>query len=132
MRAARMHSYHEPLVLEDVPVPDIASDEVLVRVTAAGMCRTDVQLLDGYFQKYAQLPLPVTPGHEIAGVVHKVGGMVPESARLKDGDQVVVVGGWGDGTCRHCQAGDTHICAHARWPGLTADIRSLCPSPRGI
>jgi propanol-preferring alcohol dehydrogenase len=82
------------------------------------MCRTDVQLLDGYFQEYARLPLPVTPGHEIAGVVHKVGSMVPESARLKDGDQVVVFGGWGDGTCRQCQAGDTHICAHGRWPGF--------------
>src|SRR5688500_18176745 len=118
MRAARMHAYHEPLVLEDVPVPDIQGDEVLVKVAAAGMCRTDVQLVDGYFQKYAHIALPATLGHEIAGFVQKVGGMVPKSAGLADGDQVAVVGGWGDGTCRHCQAGNTHICAHGRWPGF--------------
>jgi alcohol dehydrogenase, propanol-preferring len=50
MRAARMHGYNQPLVLEDVPMPEIKPDEVLVRVTAAGMCRTDVQLIDGYLR----------------------------------------------------------------------------------
>lgn len=51
MLAARMHAYHQPLVLEDVPEPEVQSDEILVKVKAAGMCRTDVQLLDGYFRK---------------------------------------------------------------------------------
>ena len=69
MRAARMHAYNQPLVLEDVPVPEIESNEVLVRVGAAGMCRTDVQLLDGYFRPYAELTFPLTPGHEIAGEI---------------------------------------------------------------
>lgn len=118
MRAARMHGYEQPLVLEDVPVPDFGADEVLLKVTAAGMCRTDVQLVDGYFRKYAELTFPATPGHEIAGEVQKVGSMVPKSAGLQEGDQVVVVGGWGDGTCRHCQQGNTHICAHGKWPGF--------------
>lgn len=118
MRAARMHAYQTPLVLDDVPVPDIHADEILVKVTAAGMCRTDVQLLDGYFRPYAELPLPLTLGHEIAGVVHRIGSMVPKTAGLAEGDQVVVVGGWGDGTCRHCQAGNTQICSHGRWPGF--------------
>ncbi|HVK14283.1 MAG TPA: NAD(P)-dependent alcohol dehydrogenase [Gemmataceae bacterium] len=118
MRAARMHAYHQPLVLEDVPVPEPRPDQVLVRVTAAGMCRTDVQLLDGYFRRYADLPLPLTPGHEIAGVVHQVGKLVPRAAGFEEGDPVVVVGGWGDETCRHCQAGNTQICAHGQWPGF--------------
>ncbi|MGP0593882.1 NAD(P)-dependent alcohol dehydrogenase [Nitrospira sp. T9] len=118
MRAARMHEYRKPLVLEDVPVPDIQPDEVLVKVSAAGMCRTDMQLVDGYFQKYAHIELPATLGHEIAGVVHKIGSIVPKSTGLEDGDQVVVVGGWGDGTCRPCQIGNTQICAHGRWPGF--------------
>ena len=118
MRAARMHAYHKPLVLEDVPVPDIRADEVLLKVTAAGMCRTDVQLLDGYFRKYADLPLPLTPGHEIAGIVDKVGSMVPATTGLAEGDRVVLVGGWGDGTCRHCQIGNTQICGHGNWPGF--------------
>lgn len=118
MKAARMHEYRKPLVLEDIPTPEILADEVLVQVKAAGMCRTDMQLVDGYFQKYAHLELPATLGHEIAGVVHKIGSAVPKSAGLQEGDQVVVVGGWGDGTCRHCQVGDTQICAHGRWPGF--------------
>ncbi|WP_367871127.1 NAD(P)-dependent alcohol dehydrogenase [Luteolibacter sp. Populi] len=118
MIAARMHEYHQPLVLEEVPEPVMKPDEILVKVTAAGMCRTDVQLLDGYFRKYAPSTFPLTPGHEIAGTVHKIGGLVPRSAGFEEGDQVVVVGGWGDGTCRHCQVGNTQICSHGQWPGF--------------
>jgi len=113
-----MHSYKQPLVLEEVPIPDIASDEVLVKVTAAGMCRTDLQLMDGYFRKYAQIPLPAILGHEIAGSIDKIGSHVPKAAGFEDGDQVIVVGGWGDGTCRWCQKGDTQICIHGKWPGF--------------
>jgi alcohol dehydrogenase, propanol-preferring len=118
MRAARMHGYNQPLVLEDVPIPDIKPDEVLLKVTAAGMCRTDVQLVDGYFRRYAQPAFPLTPGHEIVGEIQKIGNMVSKAAGLQDGNQTVVVGGWGDGTCRHCQKGDTHICASGQWPGF--------------
>jgi len=118
MKAARMHGYKQPLVLEEVPIPEIAADEALVRVKAAGMCRTDLQLIDGYFEKYAQMQFPLTPGHEIAGEIDRIGSLVPKSSGLSEGDQVVVVGGWGDGTCRHCQSGDTQICEHGRWPGF--------------
>ncbi|WP_343226953.1 NAD(P)-dependent alcohol dehydrogenase [Luteolibacter arcticus] len=118
MLAARMHEFHKPLILEEVPVPEIKADEILVQVKAAGMCRTDVQLLDGYFRKYAESKFPLTPGHEIAGIVHKIGSLVPKSAGFEEGDQVVVVGGWGDGTCRHCQEGNTQICSHGQWPGF--------------
>ena len=118
MRAARLHEYGKPLVLEDVPVPDIRSDEVLVQVKACGMCRSDVQLVDGYFRKYADIPTPITLGHEITGVVQAIGGFVPESAGFQEGDHVVVAPGWGDGTCRHCQVGNTHICPNVRWPGF--------------
>ncbi|MCW1922455.1 zinc-binding dehydrogenase [Luteolibacter arcticus] len=113
-----MHEFHKPLILEEVPVPEIKADEILVQVKAAGMCRTDVQLLDGYFRKYAESKFPLTPGHEIAGIVHKIGSLVPKSAGFEEGDQVVVVGGWGDGTCRHCQEGNTQICSHGQWPGF--------------
>lgn len=118
MKAARMHGYRQPLRLEEVPVPEIAADEVLLKVGAAGMCRTDVQLMDGYFEKYAAMPFPTTPGHEIAGTVDKMGSLVPKASGLEEGDQVVVVGGWGDGMCRWCQQGDTQICPHGRWPGF--------------
>ncbi|MDX2251240.1 MAG: NAD(P)-dependent alcohol dehydrogenase [Nitrospira sp.] len=118
MRTARMHGYNQPLVYEDMPIPDIKPDEVLLKVTAAGMCRTDVQLVDGYFRKYAQPVLPLTPGHEIVGEIQEIGNMVSKAAGLQDGDQAVVVGGWGDGTCRHCQQGNTQICEHGQWPGF--------------
>jgi propanol-preferring alcohol dehydrogenase len=118
MKAARMHEYGKALVLEDVPVPDIQPDEILVQVTACGMCRSDVQLVDGYFGKYADIPTPITLGHEITGVVHKLGSIVPKSSGFREGDHVVVAPGWGDGTCRHCQIGNTHICPNVRWPGF--------------
>jgi len=118
MLAARMHEYNKPLVIEEVPDPEIQPSEILVKVKAAGMCRTDVQLVDGYFRKYVEPPFPITLGHEIAGVVHKIGSLVPKSSGFAEGDQVVLVGGWGDGTCRHCQAGNTQICGHGAWPGF--------------
>ena len=118
MRAARMHGYNQPLVLEEVEAPDIAADEVLVRVEAAGMCRTDVQMVDGYFKESLPLEFPATPGHEIAGSVERLGDRVPGTSGLAVGDQVVVVGGWGDGTCRQCRVGDEQICGHGKWPGF--------------
>ena len=94
MKAARMHEYGTALVLEDVPVPDIQPDEILVKVTACGMCRSDVQLVDGYFRKYADIPTPITLGHEITGIVHKIGEIVPKSSGFQEDDHVVVVAGW--------------------------------------
>ncbi|MGO8092859.1 NAD(P)-dependent alcohol dehydrogenase [Rhizobium leguminosarum] len=117
MKAALLYEYNKPLVYEDVPIPEIQSDEILVQVKACGMCRSDVQLVDGYFRKYADIPRPITPGHEITGVVSRIGGTVPKSS-FKEGDHVVVAPGWGDGTCRHCQVGNTQICANVRWPGF--------------
>lgn len=118
MLAARMHGYRQPLVLEEVDKPKIKENEVLVRVEAAGMCRTDFQLIDGYFKEALALPFPATPGHEIAGRIAEIGGGVPATASLAVGDQVVVVGGWGDGTCRQCRAGNEQICGHGAWPGF--------------
>ncbi len=118
MKAARLHEYGKPLVLEDIRVPEIQSDEILVSVTACGMCRSDAQLVDGYFRPYADVPTPITLGHEITGTVYKIGKTVPKSAGFQEGDHVVVVAGWGDGTCRHCQIGNTHICPNVRWPGF--------------
>ncbi|TDC15543.1 NAD(P)-dependent alcohol dehydrogenase [Streptomyces sp. 8K308] len=117
MRAARLHAYNQPFVLEEVATPDIGPDQVLVKVGAAGMCRTDVQLVDGYFQKYSSFDFPVTPGHEIAGEIVRVGSAAEATGR-RVGDQVVVVGGIGDGTCRLCHRGDTQICPHIAWPGF--------------
>jgi alcohol dehydrogenase, propanol-preferring len=118
MLAARMHAYKQPLVLEEVPVPQIGPDEVLVRVGGAGMCRSDVQLVDGYFEAALQTKFPITPGHEIAGLAAAIGERVPRSAQLAIGDQVVVAAGWGDGICRQCRLGNEQLCDHGGWPGF--------------
>src|SRR5262249_57747583 len=116
MKAARMHDYGKALVLEDVPVPDIQPDEILVQVTACGMCRSDAQLVDGYFRKYADIPTPITLGHEITGIVHKIGGVVPKVAGFQEGEPVGVAPGWGEGGRRHCFVGHTQLFSNARLP----------------
>src|SRR5262249_60095596 len=90
MKAARIHEYKKPLVLEDVPVPDIQPDEILVNVKACGMCRSDVLLVDKFFQSYGDIKPPVTPGHEITGVVSEIGGAVLKTAGVQESDPVVV------------------------------------------
>ena len=90
MRTARMYGYHQPLRLEEIDVPDPGPEEVLVRVGGAGMCRTDFQLIEGYFDTGLSMDYPITPGHEVAGWVDGIGTSVPKSAGLSEGDQVVV------------------------------------------
>ncbi len=118
MLAARMHGYKQPLVIEDVKIPEILPDQVLVRIGGVGMCRSDVQLIDGYFADALKVTFPITPGHEIAGLITAIGDRVPEGAHLAIGDQVVVAAGWGDGICRECRAGNEQLCEHGSWPGF--------------
>ncbi len=114
-----MYGYREPLRIEEVPVPDVAPDEILVKVAAAGMCRSDYQLVDGYFKGPFPVTFPYIPGHEIAGRVAGLGGAVPPTAALSEGDMVVVYPSWGDGTCRQCREGNEQLCSgDGRWVGF--------------
>ncbi|MBO3747969.1 NAD(P)-dependent alcohol dehydrogenase [Streptosporangiaceae bacterium NEAU-GS5] len=108
MRAARMHGYKQPMQIDEVPMPEPGPDEVLVKVRATGMCRSDYQLIDGYFP--LDLTFPYIPGHEVAGEVAQLGAGIPESAGLSQGDLVVVDPAWGDGTCRQCHEGNEQLC----------------------
>jgi alcohol dehydrogenase, propanol-preferring len=119
MRAARMYGYREPWRIEEVPVPEIGPDQILVRVTAAGKCRSDFRLFEGYFAQAFPLQFPYIPGHEIAGRVARVGGAVPSSAGLSEGDTIVVNPSWCDGTCRQCHEGNEQLCSgDGRWVGF--------------
>lgn len=118
MLAARMHGYKQPLVIEDIEIPEVSAEQVLVKVGAVGMCRSDVQLIDGYFEGALNLDFPITPGHEIAGSVATIGEQVSKEAQLSVGDQVVVAAGWGDGVCRQCRVGNGQLCEHGQWPGF--------------
>ena len=69
MIAARLHQYQEPLVVESVPKPSrIPGESVLVKVGAAGLCHSDLHLVDGDWKDWGT-PLPIIPGHEVTGVV---------------------------------------------------------------
>jgi alcohol dehydrogenase, propanol-preferring len=136
MRAVRLHAPGEALRLEDVPLPEPVGTEVRVRVAGAGLCHTDLHIVDG---TQARVELPRTLGHEVAGWVDALGpdAAAPlRRARLKPGDPVVVYGGWGCGTCLECRNGDEQRCADSVAPGFQADggyaEAMLVPHPRHL
>lgn len=98
MQAARMHGYKEPLRIEEVPVPEPGPEEILLKVAATGMCRSDYQQLEGYFEGPFPVDLPFIPGHEVTGRVAGLGSAVPTTVGYSEGDMVVVNPSWGDGT----------------------------------
>ena len=114
MRAARLHAYGQPLRIDEIAVPRPAAGQVLVRVEGAGFCHSDLHLLSGDIQTLPKIP--VTLGHENAGRVAAVGAGV---TRVKEGDAVAVYGGWGDGTCDYCVAGEENCCPTFQWVGLS-------------
>lgn len=114
MRAARLHEYGQPLVLEDVPKPEPGPGQVVIKVQGAGFCHSDMHVIDG------ELPIlpkmPQTLGHENAGVVDAIGEGV---SFVSVGDPVVVFGGWGCGACDFCVSGKEQLCATPTWAGLS-------------
>jgi alcohol dehydrogenase, propanol-preferring len=118
MLAARMHEYKKPLLLEQVQAAkNLSGERVLVKVGGAGICRTDLQMIDGYFREYLDLELPCTLGHEIAGWVEEIGDSVPENI-IKKGDLVVIYAAWGCGVCPQCKSGSEQICGNGKWAGF--------------
>ncbi|MEP0824268.1 MAG: NAD(P)-dependent alcohol dehydrogenase [Nitrososphaera sp.] len=119
MLSARIHQYQQPLVVEDVPKPsNIQGEAVLVRVGAAGLCHSDLHLIDGDWKEAMPLELPLIPGHENAGWVEAIGDRVPQGLFSK-GELVAVFGGWGCGICTFCKRGDEQLCVAPQWPGLS-------------
>src|SRR5258708_6696956 len=94
MRAMVLSVPHEPLELQTLPVPKLGIDEVLIRVTACGVCRTDLHVVDGELK---EPKLPIIPGHEIVGLVESFGA---EVKGFETGQRVVVP--WLGGTCGEC------------------------------
>jgi propanol-preferring alcohol dehydrogenase len=105
-----------PLVARELPVPEPGPDDVLVRVLACGVCRTDLHVADG---DLPPLGRPVVPGHEIVGEVVRTGAGV---SGLAPGDRVGVPWlGWTCGTCEQCRAGRENLCVSARFTGYHRD-----------
>ncbi len=117
MNAMVLEQQGQPLQHRVVPIPVIEHpDQVLLKVEACGVCRTDLHILDG---ELAEPSLPLIPGHQVVGTVVAVGNGVSE---LAVGDRVGVPWlGHTDGTCRYCCRGQENLCEQARFTGYTID-----------
>jgi propanol-preferring alcohol dehydrogenase len=108
MRAIRYVGPQQPLRLESVPVREPGEGELLVRVTASGMCHTELHFMSGLLNLGVA---PMTLGHEVVGRIERVGAGVPPN---RVGERVIVYYYVGCGNCRHCRVGDEQLCAALR------------------
>ncbi len=116
MKAMVLTKAGAPLELHDIAVPPAGPGQVLLRVTACGVCRTDLHIADG---ELSHPKLPLILGHEVVGRVVDVG---PDVTSCSAGDRMGVPWlGWTDGTCRYCVRGRENLCENARFTGYTID-----------
>src|ERR1700746_3502570 len=119
MKAARLHNYHEALKLEQVDEPSADGPlDVVVRIGAAGLCRTDLHIQEGQWAEKSGVELPYTPGHENAGWVHEIGSAV---SNVEKGDTVIVHPYITCGLCGPCRRGDDMHCINGSFPGINRD-----------
>jgi propanol-preferring alcohol dehydrogenase len=104
------------LRMAELPVPEPGDGQVLVKVRACAVCRTDLHVVDG---ELTEPKLPTVPGHEIVGVVARAG---PGVARFQEGARVGIPWlGWTCGSCRFCTSGQENLCDRARFTGYQID-----------
>ncbi|BAU52764.1 zinc-dependent alcohol dehydrogenase family protein [Mucilaginibacter gotjawali] len=116
MRAMVFEKPGEPLHLKEVAIPKPGPNQVLVKVIACGVCRTDLHILDGELNKPK---LPLIPGHEIVGSVIKTGDQV---SGINAGDLVGVPWvGYTCGHCKYCKAGKENLCENGEFTGYTVN-----------
>jgi len=116
MRAMIFESPKMPLRLRDRPAPRPGAGEVLIKVSACGVCRTDLHILDG---ELSAPKLPLVPGHEIVGTV---AGLGPGAMSFDIGDRVGVPWlGWTCGTCVYCRSERENLCDTPRFTGYQID-----------
>ncbi len=116
MRAMVLREPGRPLELTELPDPTPGPGQVLIRVHACGICRTDLHIVDG---ELTEPKLPLVPGHQIVG---EVAGLGPEVTRHRAGDRVGVPWlGSTDGTCASCLSGRENLCDNARFTGYDID-----------
>jgi len=119
VRAVRLHGYHQQPVVEDVPEPTVQGLlDVVVKIGGAGVCRTDLHIIEGQWEAAMQPTLPYTLGHENAGWVHEIGSAV---TNVQVGDTVILHPTPTCGLCRACRAGQDMHCGNSSFPGLSHD-----------
>ena len=116
MRAVQVVGYHEKLEMTEVPVPEPTGPwDVVVGIGGAGVCRTDLHILEGQWAEKSQVDLPYTIGHENAGWVQAVGSAV---TNVTEGDTVILHPLITCGLCRACRSGDDVHCESSAFPGI--------------
>ena len=106
----------QPLQLRDVPKPRPDPGQLLIRVSACAVCRTDLHIVDG---ELPEPKLPLIPGHEIVGHVEEVG---PNVKKFRESDRVGIPWlGWTCGECKFCRSGRENLCERARFTGYNID-----------
>ncbi|WP_329388431.1 NAD(P)-dependent alcohol dehydrogenase [Streptomyces sp. NBC_01716] len=116
MKAVQVVGYHRSLDMTDIPAPEVTGPhDVIVRIGGAGVCRTDLHILEGQWAQKSGVALPYTIGHENAGWVHAVGSAVTNVA---EGDKVIVHPLITCGLCPACRRGDDVHCAQSLFPGI--------------
>jgi propanol-preferring alcohol dehydrogenase len=116
MRAMVLNQPGQSLVPTDLPCPDPGPEQILIRVHACGVCRTDLHVVDG---DLTEAKLPIVPGHEIVGTVVETGANV---TRFRPGDRVGVPWlGWTCGECDYCRSGRENLCDRPRFTGYQID-----------
>ncbi len=119
MKAVRLHEFHKPPVVDEVPEPTISGPlDVIVKIGGAGVCRTDLHIMEGQWDAAMHTPLPYILGHENAGWVHEIG---PGVTNVAVGDTVILHPLVTCGLCRACRAGDDMHCVNSAFPGLSRD-----------
>jgi NAD+-dependent secondary alcohol dehydrogenase Adh1 len=117
VKAVRVHDYHADPKIDDVPEPELQSPlDVIIKIGGAGVCRTDLHILEGQWAAAMNPQLPYVIGHENAGWVHAVGDGVTNVAV---GDTVILHPQPSCGLCRACRAGKDMQCVNAFFPGLS-------------
>lgn len=117
MRAVRVHEYHSEPKLDDIPEPTLQGPlDVIVKIGGAGLCRTDLHIVNGDWAAAMEPELPYVIGHENAGWVHAVGAGVTNVAV---GDTVILHPQPSCGLCLACRAGRDMQCENAFFPGLS-------------
>lgn len=119
MKAVRVHGYGQRPSIDQVPDPAVTDPlDVLVHVDAAGVCRTDLHIVEGQWADKSGVTLPYVIGHENAGTVAEVGSAV---TNVSPGDTVILHPLVTCGLCRPCRSGDDVHCVNSRFPGIDSD-----------
>jgi len=127
MKAARIVKLNEPLQVQELQTPTPKGTQILIKIQSSGVCHSDVHVWEGYYEGIDGQQLkttergvkyPLTPGHEIAGIVDALGEQVEGFSK---NDKVLVYPWIGEGLCSACRIGEENLCDKGRSLGIYVD-----------